>query len=83
MVLALTEIDALALSMLGMLVITFGMLFGLGLCMFRNASKRDEDVDRLLEDIAEDEKTGEKLKTGGVEKREEWERDGDWWKSGE
>ncbi len=80
MVVALTEVDALALSMLGMIVITFGILLSLVVCMIRSASKRDEGVDQLLEDVGEEEARGAKLKAGVVEKREEWERDGDWWK---
>lgn len=80
MLAALTEVDALALSMLGMLIVTFGMLLGLAVCMIKNASKRDDDVDRLLEDVEEEEKAGEKLKAGVAEKPEEWEKDSDWWK---
>ena len=81
MVLGLTESDIFALSMFGVILLSFGVLLMLGFCMFRNASRRDGDVDRLLEEVAEEEKasTGGKIVAGEV-KRELWEKDGDWWK---
>ncbi len=81
MMIGLTESDIFALSMFGVILLSFGVLLMLGFCMFRNASRRYGDVDRLLEEVAEEEKasTGGKIVAGEV-KRELWEKDGDWWK---
>ena len=82
MMIGLTESDSFALSMLGVILLGFGVLLMLGFCMFRNASRRDGDVDALLEEVAEEEKapTVGKIAAGEV-KREPWEKDGDWWKA--
>lgn len=81
MMLASTESDGFALAMLLVLLSSFGIILMLGFCMFRNASRRNGDVDKLLEEIADEEKsaTGRKIPAGEV-KPELWEKDGDWWK---
>ena len=81
MMIGLTESDIFALSMFGVILLSFGVLLMLGFCMFRNASRRDGDVDRLLDEVAEDERatTVEKNPVGEM-KSELWEKDGDWWK---
>lgn len=81
MVLGLTESDGFAVAMLGVILLGFGVLLMLGFCMFRNASRRDGDVDRLLDEVAEVEKAAMRGREAGKKsEREPWESDSDWWK---
>lgn len=75
--------DGFAIAMLAMILCSMGVIAMLIFCMFRNASKRDPQVDELLDEMAEDER---KSKVAGVaaepsESSELWERGADWWKS--
>jgi len=81
MMIGLTESDIFALSMFGVILLSFGVLLMLGFCMFRSAARRNRDVDNLIDEVAEDERatTVEKNPAGEM-KRELWEKDGDWWK---
>ena len=81
--LGMTDADGLAITMLAMILLSFGVILTLFVCMARNASRRDAEVDRLLDEVEQDEKAGERVKVGsGEEKeREPWERDVDWWKA--
>ena len=78
----MTEPDAIAIAMLATILLSFGVVGMLFACMARNASRRDADVDRLLEELEHDEKSAKQVKAGSVEgrKSEPWEKDGDWWK---
>lgn len=80
--LAITEPDALAIAMLATIMLSFGIIGMLFACMRRTASRRDADVDNLLDEMERDEKSAKQVKAGsGVEKKKEaWEKDGDWWK---
>lgn len=81
MMTAFTEGGGFALVMLGVILLSFGIILMLGFCMSRNASRRDGNVDRLLEEVEEDEKATKEGKiAAGEVKRELWEKDGDWWK---
>lgn len=67
--------------MLAMILLSLGvitMLFG---CMLWNSSRRDKEVDRLLDDLAREEKEAKPAQAGKPEaKKQAWEKDGDWWK---
>jgi len=80
LLLAITETDGLALTMLSMIMLSFGVILTLLVCMLRSSSRRDAEVDRLLEDFEEEGKKNEPAKTASEEKKEDWEKDGDWWK---
>ncbi len=77
-----TEADGFALAMLVVILLSFGVLIMLGFCMFRNASRRNGDVDRLIEELTDDEKNSGvgKVAAGDKLRREVWEKDGDWWR---
>ena len=79
---AITETDGLALAMLAMVLLSFGVILTLLACMFRNSSRRNPEVDRLLDDLERDDGKSEPAKTANEEKREDWEKDGDWWRDG-
>lgn len=77
----MTEVDGLALTMLAMIMLSLGVVVMLLACMLRNASKRDQDVDHLLDEMEREEKSGKPAKAGTAEeKKQPWEKEGDWWK---
>ena len=78
----MNEADAFALAMIGMLTLSLGVVFGILVCMVRNGSRRDPEVDRLLEEVAREEKEGVATAAVGQEApaRQPWERESDWWK---
>jgi acid phosphatase family membrane protein YuiD len=79
--LAMTDGDGLAIAMLATILLSFGIIVMLLACMIRNASKRDAGVDSLLDEMDQEEKSAKQVEAGsGVEKKESWEKDGDWWK---
>lgn len=81
MIAALTESDALALAMLTMVMLSFGVILTLLVCMLRSSARRDQQVDRLIDELEtkrERPKSPKKEETG--KKLEAWEREGDWWK---
>lgn len=78
---ASTENDLFALVMLCTVLLSFGVLLMLGFCMFRAASRRNGEVDRLLDEVEQDEKEAQSVRPSGAPKNKgEWEKDGDWWK---
>ncbi|MEP3212967.1 MAG: hypothetical protein ABJQ29_07235 [Luteolibacter sp.] len=77
----MTESDGLALAMACVMGTAFVVIATLLFCIIRNASKRDPEVDDLIEEVEQEEKAGrEKKPAGKVKEREDWEKDGDWWK---
>lgn len=76
----MTAIDALALSMLAVLLASFGVVMMLFLNMARHASRRDPELEQLMED-ADRLLESREAPVGSMETpREPWERDGDWWR---
>ncbi len=71
--------DGFAIAMLGMVALSLGVIGVLFLCMRRNAARRNEQVDELLEEIAAEEKREAAHRTE-TPQREPWEKEGDWWK---
>jgi len=79
--LAFTESDAFALSMLAVISLGLGVVGMLLLCMAKHACCRDFEVENLIEEVT----TMGKPKPAPATKsrpsnREPWEKDGDWWK---
>lgn len=73
--------DGFVIAMLSIIGLSFGVIAMLFVCMRRNAARRDEHVDALLDEVAEEERR-EKLRAPAEKPpAEPWERDGDWWKS--
>ena len=66
LILGMTEPDAIAIAMLATILLSFGVVGMLFACMARNASRRDADVDRLLEELEHDEKSAKQVKAGSV-----------------
>lgn len=73
--------DGFALAMLGMILLSWTILFLLFWTMRRLAAKRDPQVDALLEELEESDKPCPSNHPPALKKRAEWERNSDWWKS--
>ncbi|QTN33575.1 hypothetical protein HZ994_15065 [Akkermansiaceae bacterium] len=78
----MTVADVFAVAMLGTIFLSFSVILILFACMARNASRRDAGVDNLLDELERDEKSAKQVKAASrtEDKREAWEKDGDWWK---
>lgn len=79
---AISAADGLVLTMLTMMILSFGTVALLLICGLRNASRRNPLVDELIEEVAETEKQKlpDPVTTEPEKSLEPWERDGDWWK---
>ena len=72
------ETDAFAIAMIVVMISAFGVIALILVTILRNASKRNREVEELIEDIGQEE---EKEEAPVAKKsREPWEKDGDWWK---
>ncbi len=71
------ETDAFAIAMIVVMFSAFGVIALILITMFRNAAKRNKEVDELTDEV-EREKPKEKAPVSKA--REPWEKDGDWWK---
>lgn len=78
---AITEADALALAMLVVLALSFGCVLLILVAIYRRGKQADCEVEKLLDEVAEEDREPEKAgpaKEGP--RREPWERGEDWWK---
>ncbi|MGJ8645201.1 MAG: hypothetical protein ACSHX9_17500 [Luteolibacter sp.] len=80
MLLGITESDGLALAMMGVMGTAFAVIAMILICVIRNASKQDTEVDRLLDEVKQEEKKQQVKPIGAQKKKDDWEKDGDWWK---
>jgi len=78
--LTLSPVDALALSLLGVMMVTIIALASLVVSMKRNIvqEKKKEELFRGLEDIWDEEEQVDGASTSAP--KQEWEKDADWWK---
>jgi hypothetical protein len=72
-----SEGDAFALSMLLVVLCGMGVLALLAFTIFRNAAKRNREVEDLIDEVSDD---APKVKAQTGKTPEAWERDGEWWK---
>lgn len=70
--------DGFAIAMLGMILLSWTVLFSLFWTMHRQAAKRDREVDALLEELEASDHPCPTPPRGP--KRPAWERNPDWWK---
>ena len=77
-----TAADGLVLTMLGVMLLSFGIVAMLLNSICRSMGNRDLEVEKLIEEVAM-EATKENSLTGKVMevRRQPWEKDGDWWRS--
>lgn len=78
----MNEADGFAVAMIAMLTLSLGVVLGILFTMVRNGSKRDPEVDRLIEELEREEKKPPAPKAAPAEglAREAWEKEADWWK---
>lgn len=77
--LILNAADGFAIAMLGMIVLSWSVLFLLFWTMRRQSAKRDRQVDALLEEL-ETRESARPSMPRAARKRPTWERNPDWWK---
>jgi hypothetical protein len=73
-----SEADAFAIAMIVVMFCGLGVIAMIVVTIFRNAGRRNSDVDELIDEVTR--KPPLKEKTPAVVAREPWEKDGDWWK---
>jgi len=73
------EGDAFALTMIVVLFSAFAVVALILFTIFRNAARRNREVEELIEDTTRED-GGKKAPV--VPAGEPWEKDGDWWKKG-
>lgn len=71
------EGDAFALVMLLVMVCGMGVLAMIAFTIFRNAAKRNREVEDFIDEVAS---AKEKAKMPAGPEAKSWEKDGDWWK---
>ncbi len=80
----ISDVDGLAMAMVVVLVLSFGVVAMLVVSITRQGKRRDREVEELLDEVRR-EQEAEKLPAPSsgataTESREPWEKDGDWWK---
>ncbi len=77
----MNAIDALAISMLAVLLAAFGVVALLFMSMARNASRRDLELERLMQEATAENDHAPSPAGAKEPRRAAWEREVDWWKS--
>ena len=77
--------DGFAMTMVVILVLSLGMIASLGIAIYRNGKRHENEVEKLLEELRRREEEEEQQQThptppAGTEPREPWEKEPDWWK---
>ncbi|HEY1123391.1 MAG TPA: hypothetical protein VGE67_17380 [Haloferula sp.] len=77
--------DGFAMAMVVILIFSLGILATLAVGIYRSGKRRENEVEKLLEEVrreVEEEERQQKhpAPPTGVEQREPWEKDVDWWK---
>jgi len=74
-----TAADAFALAMLCVMLLSMGVIAMLFFLIRKSSSRRDAQVDELLEELARDEKP-QPAASIPAPILEDWEKEPDWWK---
>ena len=77
-----SAVDGFAVAMVVILVLSLGVVALLVTGIYRSGKRRENEVEKLLDELREEEEREEKhpASSGGAEERAPWERDEDWWK---
>lgn len=75
-------VDGFAMAMVVILVLSLGVVALLVSGIYRSGKRRESEVEQLLDELRRGEDEAEKhpAPPSGVETREPWEREEDWWK---
>ena len=76
-----SDVDGFAMTMVLILVLSFGVVALLLVSIFRSGKRSSDPVEDLIEEVRRSQEP-EKIPTPSAtpEAREPWEKDGDWWK---
>ncbi|MGL4401603.1 MAG: hypothetical protein ACRCXD_17210 [Luteolibacter sp.] len=79
----ISAVDGFVLAMLGMMLLSGGVIVLLIICGLRNSAKRNQEVDDLLDEVSrepETQKTPHAATQPKPPQPEPWERDENWWR---
>lgn len=79
---AVNAVDGFAMTMVLILVLSLGVVALLVTGIYRSGKRRENEVEKLLDELRREEEEGEKhpASPSGGEERAPWEREEDWWK---
>jgi hypothetical protein len=77
--------DGFAMAMVVILILSLGIVALLAARIYRSGKRRENEVEKLLEELRREEQEAEEQKKhptppSGAEQREPWEKEADWWK---
>ena len=75
--------DGFAMAMVVILIFSLGIVASLAVGIYRSGKQRENDVEKLLEELRREEEEEQRkhpAPPSGSEQREPWEQDVDWWK---
>ena len=76
-----SDVDGFAMTMVLILVLSFGVVALLLVSIFRSGKRSSDPVDDLIEEVRRSQKPRKVPSPAATpETREPWEKDGDWWK---
>jgi hypothetical protein len=73
----------MVIAMLSMMLLSFGVVALLFICMLRNAARREHQVEALLEEISQQPQPAPPAAAPAEAEKvalEPWEKQADWWK---
>ena len=79
----MTAVDALAISMLAVVLLSFGVVALLFFQMARGAARHDPEIEELMREALAGDAKDAAPETAAPAKREAWERESDWWRKEE
>lgn len=80
----ISDVDGLAMAMVLVLVLSFGVVALLIVSITRHGKRREREVEELLDEVRREDEAAKlpapSAGSAAPETREAWEKDGDWWK---
>lgn len=76
-----SDVDGFAMTMVLILVLSFGVVALLLVSIFRSGKRRHDPVEDLIDEVRrEDDARKMPASTAAPQQREPWEKEADWWK---
>jgi hypothetical protein len=75
--------DGFAMAMVVILIFSLGIVALLVAGIYRSGKRREDEVEKLLEELRREEEEEQRKHPAsptGAEEREPWEKEADWWK---
>ena len=77
---AVSSADGFAMAMVVILVLSLGVVALLVAGIYRSGKGRENEVEKLLEELRREEEEKHPAPSGSGEERAPWEREEEWWK---